>query len=396
MEPNFTIGDRVITEKGPAFVIAEIGSNHGGDLSVCIDMIMMAHRAGADAVKMQKRDNKNLFTKAFYDSPYTGDASFGDTYGKHREALDFGDGEFVLIKKVCDELGIIFFATPFEQRSLDFLVKQIRVPVLKVASCDIRNLPFIKKMGQTGLPIILSTGGATYQDMDEAIRALPSPYPLALLHTVSTYPNKDHELNLHAVYQMRKNYPHKIVGFSTHHPGILPIYLAFMLGARIFEVHVTLNRANKGTDNAFSFEPAGLAKLIQDLKRIPVMLGGHDKKLLPSEEKGFIYKMGKAVHPIKPIQAGEMLTLDNVALRAPADGPPPADLNNYLGKAAVMNISTSDTLRPEMVELITVMSTKYERGFSPPLQGRQNDKGRTNQTQGRHGGDHQEDPDSGR
>lgn len=361
MEPTFTIGDRVITEKGPAFVIAEIGSNHGGDLSVCIDMIMMAQRCGADAIKMQKRDNKNLFTKAFYNSPYASEASFGATYGEHREALDFGDGEFVLLKRICDDLGIIFFATPFEDRSLDFLVKQIRVPVLKVASCDLKNIPFIKRMGLTGLPLILSTGGATYSDIDKAVSALPGGYPLALLHTVSTYPNKDHELNLHAIYQMRKKYPH-IVGFSTHHPGILPVYLAFMLGARIFEVHVTLNRANKGTDNAFSFEPAGLAKLIQDLKRIPTMLGGHEKKLLPSEENGFIYKMGKALHPIKPINAGELLTVDNVGLRAPANGPPPEEMWDYIGKSAVMSISTADTLRPEMVESVVVMSTK-EGGF---------------------------------
>lgn len=350
MAVEFKVGNRVITEDGPPFVIAEIGSNHGGNLATCLEMINVAKLSGADAVKMQLRNNKELFTKEFYNSPYVGDASFGPTYGKHREALDFGATEFRIIKKVCDDIGMIFFATPFEEDSLRFLVK-LGCPLLKVASCDLNNTPFIKQMAQTRLPIIISSGGASYDDIDWAIDALPENYPYALLHTISTYPNKDYELNLFSIYHMRKRYP-KIIGFSTHHPGILPLYIAYMLGARIFECHITLNRANKGTDNSFSLEPQGLAKLITDLKRIPVMLGSGDKKILDSEKGGFIYKMGKAVHITKPIKKGDMLTEKNIGLKAPAHGPPPYEIDQYLHKIALFDLSTSDVLKPEMVETI--------------------------------------------
>jgi N-acetylneuraminate synthase/sialic acid synthase len=350
MGRELTIRDRIITE-ADCFIIAEIGSNHGGDPDLCEKMIITAAKCGVDAVKLQKRDNDFMFTKGALARPYQNEYSYGKTYGEHRQRLDwFGEKEFRRFKATADKYGVIFFATPFEERSADFL-HGIGVELWKIASCDVTNLPLVIKVARYEQPIIISTGGASWNDiltLTEEISGINDNF--ALLHCVSTYPNEDKDLNLKVVESFLQKYPENIIGFSSHHPGILPLMVARALGASIFEVHFTLNRGSRGTDHGFSMEPHGLETICQDLKRVSVMLGTGEKVVRDEEKSGFVSKMGKGIYLNRPMKAGEVIGSGDIVLKSPADILKPIETHKVVGHVLVNDLSTGIPVRKEMVE----------------------------------------------
>ena len=331
------------------FFISELASNHNGDLELCKKMIIKAKECGADAVKLQKRYNDKTFMKSILNAPYQSEyARETGTYKEHREYLDrFDEKEFRELKQLADDIGIVFFATPFDFDSVDFL-ESIGVELYKIASCDLKNIPFIKYVASKGKPIVLSTGGGNQFDILNAVNSVPKNFPLAVLHCISTYPNKDDQLGLNFISNL--THCSFTPGFSSHHAGILPFFIAYMCGARVFEAHFTFNRGWSGSDHGFSLEPQALRKVCYDLKRIPVMLGDGIKKVLPEELKGFVWKFGKAIHPVKAIRKGEILTPDNIAIKAPAYGLPPDRWDATIGKIAICDISTADTLSGDMID----------------------------------------------
>lgn len=352
---KLTIANRTITDESHPYIIAELGANHMGDFQVCRRMIEEAVRCGADAIKLQKRDNRALFTKAAYDAPYNSENAYAPTYGAHRDCLEFGEYEFRQIRQMCDSAGVAFICTPFEEHSVEFLYN-VGVDAFKIASSHLKDTPLMLKAAKYKKPIILSTGGGSHKDVTRAWDVLTDAgAEFAILHCTSLYPTKDDDLNLDFIDTMRSAFKDTIIGFSSHHPGIEPNIIATLLGARIIEVHFTLNRGYPGTDHGFSFEPQGLRKLCEDTKRIPVMRGSSFKKPTEKEKAGFVYKQGRAIHAIKPIRTGEVLGLDNIGLKAPAEGPAPYEFTRYMGKIAVCDLSTSDTLSPEAVEPIRPM-----------------------------------------
>jgi sialic acid synthase len=269
-----------IADDTECYVIAEIGHNHQGSVAKCKDLFEAAKWAGANAVKLQKRHNKTLYTEEFYNSPYNSENAFGPTYGEHREALEFDWAQYQLLKAYAEAIGLTFFATAFDHASLQFLT-DLEVPAIKIASGDLTNLKLIKAASETGIPIILSTGGGGICDVVEADHQLF--YNHAILQCTSGYPAKYEELNLEVIDTYRATFPDVTIGFSDHSNGISMATLAFAKGARIIEKHFTLDRTMKGTDQAFSLEPAGLKKMCRDLKRARSALGDGTKKVLPSE-----------------------------------------------------------------------------------------------------------------
>lgn len=333
------------------FVISEIGSNHNADLELCKKMIRKAKECGADAVKLQKRNNKELFMKSILNAPYQSEyAKETGTYGEHRECLDwFGKKEFEELITVAKEEDILLFATPFDINSADFLY-ELDMPLYKIASCHFNEYNLIKHVAGFGKPIILSTGGATYADMKFTYKFLKDwNAEFAFLHCISLYPNDDN-LDLNCIRVMKKMFHDIQIGFSTHHPGILPLFLSYVAGARIIEAHFTLSRAYGGTDHGFSLEPQALRKLCYDIKRIPAMMGDGNRIVSKKEQQGFIWKFGKAVHPIAPIKTGEILTRDNIGVKAPADGLPPSRFDDLLGKVAICDLSTADVLTEDKIK----------------------------------------------
>ena len=278
------IGHRRIADDERPYVIAELGHNHGGSFDTARTMIQTAAQCGADAVKLQKREVDSLYVPALLDAPYENENSYGKTYGQHRKALEFGAKEYIACRSVAQAAKVQFFATAFDEASADFLML-VDVPAIKLASGALMDEALIKHCSRLGKPIILSTGGGTFEDVDQAVNWLTAGgTPFALLHCTAAYPVRNYaELNLLALVEMRSRYPHCVIGWSGHDPGISMALVAYAYGARIIEKHVTLNRASKGTDHAFSLEPKGLATLCEDLKRAHLASGDGIKRMYPSE-----------------------------------------------------------------------------------------------------------------
>ena len=214
------IDGRRIADDTPCFVIAEIGHNHQGSVEKAQELFVLAKQAGVDAVKLQKRDNRRLFTRVLYDSAYDNENSFGPTYGAHREALELDRGAYVELQACARELGLVFFATAFDEASAD-LLSELDVPAYKIASGDLRNTPLLRHVAAIGKPLIVSTGGATIEDVDRAVETVTAINPqLCLLQCTASYPASVEELELGVIATYRERYPELVVGLSDHQDGI--------------------------------------------------------------------------------------------------------------------------------------------------------------------------------
>lgn len=290
---EIVIADTYISDLTGAVCVAEIGNNHGGSVPVCQQMFKAAADAGAWSVKLQKRDLPTWEAQnpAQWHAPYHSEHAFGATYGEHRAALEFDRDEYVDLKRYAESLGLVFFATAFDVPSVDFLA-ELGVPALKLASASIVNLPLLDAAAETGLPLIVSTGGATPREIDDAVNRIWDRAPLVLLHAVSAYPCEARLMNLNVLTWMRHEYPALVVGLSDHYNGIALAPVAQTLGARVFEKHFTLNRSWKGSDQAWSLEPGGLRRMVRDLGRAREAMGDGIKVRYP-EEIAPLVKMGR-------------------------------------------------------------------------------------------------------
>ena len=280
---ELVIDGRRIADDTPCFVIAEIGHNHQGSVERARELIHSAKEAGVDAVKLQKRDNRRLYTSALYDSPYDNENSFGPTYGAHREALELDRDAYVGLRDEARSLGLVFFATAFDEPSADLLA-ELEVPAFKIASGDLTNTPLLRHVAALGRPLVVSTGGATIEDVDRAVDAITGAGgTLCLLQCTAAYPVAVEDLNLGVIATMRERYPELVIEVSDHQDGIAMAPVAYMLGARVLEKHFTLSHTAKGTDHAFSLMPEGMRELVRDLRRVPIAIGDGIKRPLPSE-----------------------------------------------------------------------------------------------------------------
>jgi len=348
--PELTVNGRRIADDEPAYVLAEIGHNHQGELEKAKALIRAAKECGVDAVKLQKRDNRRLFTRAYYDTPYDNENSFGRTYGEHREALELGKSDWFELSRYAREEGLAFVAAAFDEPSANFLA-ELGVDAFKFASGDLLNVPFLRYVAAFGKPMFLSTGGGTLEDIDRAVDAITATNPqLCVLHCTASYPAEVEDLNLAVIATLRERYPELVIGLSDHHNGIAMAPVAFMLGARAFEKHFTLNHAWKGTDHAYSLMPDGMRRFVRDLHRVPVALGDGVKRRLPSEERP-LEKMGKKLVAARDLPAGHVLAPGDLEARSPADGGlPPYELDRLLGSTLLRALAVEEEIALEDVE----------------------------------------------
>ena len=344
------IDGRRVADDTPCFVIAEIGHNHQGSVEKAQELFVLAKQSGVDAVKLQKRDNRRLFTRALYDSPYDNESSFGATYGEHREALELDRGAFAELQACARELGLVFFATAFDEASADLLA-ELGLPAYKIASGDLRNTPLLRHVAALGKPMIVSTGGATVEDVDRAVQTiLPLNSALCLLQCTAAYPASVEELELGVITTYRERYPELVIGLSDHQDGIAMSTVAYMLGARVIEKHFTSSHAAKGTDHAFSLMPEGMRRLVRDLGRIPTAIGSGEKRPLPSEAKP-LEKMGKKLVAARALPAGHVLAAGDLVAKSPADGGlPPYELDDLLGRSLTRALAEEEAILASDVE----------------------------------------------
>jgi sialic acid synthase len=321
-----------IADDTDCWVIAEIGHNHQGSLEQAKDLFSEAARCGANAVKLQKRDNQSLYTREFFNRPYDNENSYGPTYGLHRETLEFDRAQYQELKDHASELGVTFFATAFDFESAEMLAG-LDMPAYKIASGDVTNTPLLRFVADLGKPMIVSTGGSTLDDVRRAYECIVETNPhVALLQCTAGYPAEWKELDLRVIETYAQLFPEVVVGYSGHDNGIAMPIAAYVLGARIVEKHFTLNRAMKGTDHRFSLEPVGLRKLVRDLRRTRAALGDGMKTPYESEADP-IRKMGKKIVAARTLPAGHVIGRVDLALKSPADGGlPPYELDAVIGR----------------------------------------------------------------
>ena len=293
-----------------SFIIAEVGQNHQGDINIAKKYVEVFASMGADAIKFQTRNNKTLFSEEAYNKKYNSDNAFAKKYGEHREQLELKHKDLVVLKNLCKKLKVNFMCTPFDLLSAKKL-KKIGVDIFKISSFDLGNLPLINLISKMKKPVVLSTGGGNLKEINASVKILKkNKTNFSLLHCVSEYPCSYDRLGLEKIKKLSKLYPKTSIGLSDHFNGILSGPLAFMLGARVFEKHVTFNRSWKGTDHSFSMEPDGFRKFVRDIRRVPKMMKEKNKSSL-GKEKVF-YKLGKSIVANKSIKAGKKLKIEDL------------------------------------------------------------------------------------
>lgn len=279
--PYVSVGNRIVGPGHPVFVVAEIGQNHNGDLDMALRLIDAAVYAGADAVKFQKRtpslavpnDQKEVMRETPWGSM---------TYLAYRERLEFGAREYSLIAEYCARVGIQWFASAWDIESVLFLGGVMDVPAIKIASATLTRHNVLRMAADCNIPIILSTGMSTPDEIDVAVDILGNSLAI-LCHCNSTYPCPPEDLNLRCILSLQSRYPSVVVGYSGHEVGLPTTIAAVALGACYIERHITLDRSMWGTDQAASVEPLGFQRLVSHIRSIESALGDGIKRVTPGE-----------------------------------------------------------------------------------------------------------------
>jgi len=272
------IGNRLVGDDEKVFIIAEIGINHNGSVEIAKKLITMAHALGCDAVKFQKRTVDVVYSKEELDTPR--ESPFGTTNGDLKHALELGQKEYEEIEKHCKDTDIMWFASCWDEGSVDFISK-FNPPCYKISSASLTDDNLLRYTKSKGKPILLATGMSTVEQIEHALSVLGED-DVILYHCTSTYPTNNEEINLLVIkdFQERFSCP---IGFSGHEKGILPSVLAAVYGAVSVERHITLDRTLWGSDQAASLEPDGLRRLVRDIRQIKTILGDGKKVVYPSE-----------------------------------------------------------------------------------------------------------------
>jgi N,N'-diacetyllegionaminate synthase len=327
------IGEREIGPGHPAYIIAEIGSNHNGDLDLAVRLIDIAASAGATAAKFQIFSADSLYSRLTPGVSYLGGEDTHDLI----EKIETPRGWISLLADHCRRRGIDFLATPFDREAVDLL--EPYVPAFKIASFEIVDLEFIHYIAGTRKTVILSTGMASLGEIEDAVAAIRGTGndAIVLLQCTSLYPAPCSEMNLRAMQTMATAF-RLPVGLSDHTSGIHVPVAAVALGASMLEKHITLSRTMAGPDHAFALEPPELAEMVSGIREIEAALGTGIKELQPSECGEMYGKARRSIHAAVPIPRGTRITREMLTVKRPGYGIPPKYISLVAGRTARQDI----------------------------------------------------------
>lgn len=332
----FSIDGHTIAEDRPPFIIAEVGINHNGDVERALEMVRVAKAAGADAVKFQTFRADELVGDRTHQFTYK---SQGHERTESMHAMfarnELPAAAWPVIKAACDREGIIFFSTPQNRSDLALLLA-VGIPAIKVGSDDFVNLPLLRSFAETGLPLILSCGMSTFQEVERSLRATRALEGnlVAVLLCTSQYPTPPQDVHLRKLRTLRAAFPELPLGFSDHTVGPLAASLALAMGARIFEKHFTLSKELPGPDHWFSENPQTLQTWVESIRTAYTMLGS--AKVEPTAtERGQLRDFRRVIVAARPIAAGEAFSPENLTMRRDPKGRiAPAMYDEIIGTAA--------------------------------------------------------------
>ncbi|MCP4323276.1 MAG: N-acetylneuraminate synthase [Psychromonas sp.] len=306
------------------YIIAELGSNHNGDMDLAKKLITEAKEAGADCVKFQSWSKETIFAQVKYRDNYFIADDYRDrtdfTLEEIVEAYSISENELLDMKRFCDEIGIDCSSTPFSKKEADFLIDKLDSPFIKVASMDLNNLPFLDYLARKNKPIILSTGLSELYEIDKAIKIIEAAgnFKIAILHCVSTYPPIDSDVNLNNIKTLMKIYPDYCIGFSDHTIGIEIPLAAVALGACIIEKHFTLDKQMEGWDHKVSASKEELSTIVNGAKRINDALGSYRIKAPESEDK--ISEFRRSIVLTRTMKKGDIIEATDIDYKRPGTG----------------------------------------------------------------------------
>ena len=276
---NFNL-EHIKTTLKDIFIIAEIGINHNGSVDIAKKLIDMAKRCGCDAVKFQKRDIFKVYTKQELDTPR--ESPWGTTQLEQKKGLEFNEDQYDEIDLYCKKIGITWFASAWDENSIHFL-KKYNLKYNKIASAMITKLDFLEQVSKSKIHTFISTGMTKLEDVEKAVQIFKNNHcDFSLMHTVSTYPCPEDQLNLSNILHLKENFKCN-VGYSGHEVSVSPSIMAAIFGATCIERHITLDRSMYGSDQSASLEEPGLKRLVTTLRKLPSYIGSKRDSILECE-----------------------------------------------------------------------------------------------------------------
>ena len=330
--------------KDKTFIIAEAGVNHNGSFELAKQLVDKAVWAGADCIKFQTFNSKNLVSKNAQKAEYqkkTTDSS--ESQLDMLKKLELSKEQFTELRNYCNQKGIMFLSTPFDLESIDFLAS-IGVKTWKIPSGEITNYPFLRAIGQRKESVIMSSGMCTLEEVRDAVNVLKEfgTTDITLLHCTTEYPAPYDSVNLKAMLTLQKEFGYK-VGYSDHTNGIEIPVAAVALGATVIEKHFTLDKNMEGPDHKASLEPEELRQMILSIRNVEAAIGDGVKQPSQAEKKNIAIAR-KSIVAACDIKKGEVFTESNLTAKRPGNGISPMKWNNVLGKKAVRDFDTDEII----------------------------------------------------
>ena len=335
--------DRVISDYGMPYFVAEVNSSHNGNIETARKMIDAAADIGADCVKFQSWSAGSLYSKTYYDE--------NPIAKRFVERFSLSPAQLKEMADYAHAQGIAFSSTPYSEEEADFLLEECRAPFLKIASMELNNLRFLSYIGQKRVPLVLSTGMGTMDEIRCAVRTLEKAgaEEICLLHCVSIYPTKVETLNLRNIIGLRKEFPQYPIGFSDHTEGDAAAVAAVALGAALIEKHLTLDHTKVGMDNGMATEPEPFRVLVDKCRMIQMGLGSEERVVLP-EEIEQRKKMRRSVVVVNDLPAGHVLCAEDLYVKRPGTGISPDRLETLIGKTLKRAVQADTLLAEDILE----------------------------------------------
>jgi len=340
---------RLIGDNHPAYITAEIGINHNGQIEIAKKLIDQASLIGIDAVKFQKRTIDELYRKEYLKTPYIKDSSFGKTYGEHKHFLEFSDEQLFELKQYTEARNLDFIVSGFDFPGFDFIENKLDVAFHKVASPLVTHIPLLKHVASYGKPVVLSTGMHTFNEVRSAVETIKKiNKKLIVLQCTTSYPTENKDVNLLTIKRFR-NELDVLSGYSSHDRGVVIPAASVLYGSCFIEKHFTLDRTMKGPDHVSSVEPRGL-ELIKSYARVLEEAIGTEQKAILDTEIEARKKYGYSCVAKTEIKAGTVLTEDLLTYKLPGNGIRPKDIYKYLGKKIIKDKEPDQIIKKDDIQ----------------------------------------------
>ena len=333
----------VLSDYGRPYIVSEVNSSHNGNMELAKQMIDASVEIGCDCVKFQSWSVSSLYSKTYYDA--------NPIAKRFVQKFSMSPDQLKELADYCKDKGISFSSTPYSEEEVDFLVEECHVPYIKIASMELDNPKFLRYIGAKQVPIILSTGMSSMQEVEEAVSILHSVgvEQMAILHCVSIYPTILHSVNLNNILGLREKFGMHPIGFSDHTEGDAAAVAAIALGASVIEKHLTLDRSKVGMDNGMATEPSAFTQLVDKCRNIQIAMGSKER-ILMQEELDQRSNMRRSLVSTRDIKTGEIIQESDLYAKRPGTGFPPNRIDLVVGKVATKDIEADTIILPEQVK----------------------------------------------